>query len=281
MTVSAIRCIALVALITPLTLACGPEEEPPKYKEKIEGKVEVNLPEKPNLDSILKATRVYPDGSLSVTGIVLERNEYIGKQVKLKGLVRSSSEDCPFLTDPKQAEKRPRVNRKQAVGTDGGPCGPKPERTCSKGLQCTLDPKGNDICLEMQKCPTVHTYLADGPFSPKEMLIVNYEPFFHPHLIKNVKNPDFEIIVEGLYDFTDGRFHRPGDGLIIVQDVLNMKVDSAGNLYTKQCTTDEECAKPDGSKVKCLDLTDIDANGGGEHMTWCQPEEYVKPEKKQ
>lgn len=177
-------------LLGVLLISCGGEEEAPKKHEKASAKVPVELPPKPNLDSILGAPRTLPDGSMTVTGLILDKNQHFGQRLKVRGVVRDVSPDCPFLTDPAEKENRPKL---------GG---------------------------YKRMCKSVYLTIADNPVHPKELLLVEYNPYLHPHL-----KPGDEIIAYGLYDIKGAGFVRPKDGLMVVEDVLNLAVDAEGKFY--------------------------------------------------
>jgi len=191
------QCLSYI-LLGALLVSCGGENEAPKKHEKAEAKVPVDLPAKPNLDSILGAPRALPDGSMTVTGLILDKNQHFGQRLKVRGVVRDISPDCPFLTDPAEKDNRPKL---------GG---------------------------YKRMCKSVYITIADNPVHPKELLLVEYNPYFHPHL-----KPGDEIIAYGLYDIKGAGFVRPKDGLLVVEDVLNLAVDAEGTFYN----TPEEVAR--------------------------------------
>ena len=190
----AIRALALLLCTT--FLACGLSGCESQDTDKIEkhekktARAPVDLPPKPNLDSILNAPRQHPDGALTVTGLILDKNQYFGTNVMVRGVVREVSEDCPFKTDPKEKENRPKPGEYRRM------------------------------------CKVVSVTLADSSIAPKELLIINYPPYLHPHL-----KPGTEMLVKGNYDIEAGGFVRPRDGLLLVEEVLNLYVDDEGNFF--------------------------------------------------
>lgn len=182
--------VAVLASATLLVIGCGPEEEETKTHEQITGTAGVDLPEKPNLEAVLGAERTYPDGSLKVIGLILERAERLGTEVQVRGVIREVSLDCPFITDPNY-----------------------------------LKPKAGE--RELKKCEALYITIADNASHPKELVLTGYDQlttfnyqYLHPHL-----KPGMEIVVQGTYDTHGAGFIRPRDGLLVVQDVLNMAVE--------------------------------------------------------
>ncbi|MDX9721054.1 MAG: hypothetical protein RBU37_09905 [Myxococcota bacterium] len=185
------RLVGLLSSVLFLYSCSGSELDKPAKHTQVEAKAPVMLPAKPNLDSILKAPRMFPDGTMTVTGLVLDKAKHLGSKVQVKGVIRELAPDCPFLTDPKAKENRPRPGEKRRV------------------------------------CKSLYLTMADSMIAPKSLLIVNYNPYLHPHL-----KAGMELSVTGHYDTKGVGFVRPRDGLIVVDDVLNYAVDNEGVLYT-------------------------------------------------
>jgi len=181
----------VIGLAAAFLLGCGPEEEEITKHEQKSGKVPVDLPAKPNLESILGADKTLPDGSMTVIGLILDRSNYFGKQVQVRGIVREASLDCPFLTDP--TYEKPKEGERE----------------------------------QLRKCEGLYVTIADNPTHPKELVLVQYNPYLHPHL-----EPGTEIVAKGIYDTHGAGFIRPRDGLVVVEEVLNLAVDEEGNFYS-------------------------------------------------
>ncbi len=182
----------LSLVISAAVFGCDVEDEDEQRKhEAVKSRVPVELPAKPNLDQVLNAPRVHPDGTLTVMGLILDRNKYLGNPVQVRGIVRDASPDCPFLTDPAMKEYRPKKGERRP-------------RTCK----------------------SVHVTIADGTLSPKALTLVAYHPYFHPHF-----KAGQEIVVKGNYDVQGAGFVQPRDGLVVVEEILNLAVDAEGQLY--------------------------------------------------
>lgn len=180
---------ALLASVGGLS-GCGPEEEAPTTHERKEANVPVDLPAKPNLDSVLGVEPTYPDGAYKIIGLILSRNDLFASEVTVRGVIRETSLDCPFLTDP--TYEKPKQGER-----------------------------------ELRTCEALYATIADNMSHPKELVIVNYQPWLHPNL-----QPGMEIVAKGMYDTHGAGFIRPRDGILVVEEVLNMAVDPEGMFYT-------------------------------------------------
>lgn len=95
----------LVALLTLGLAAAGCSQE-----EKADGEAEKTNPDQPpaNVDlpepppaSAFEVQEKNDDGTFRVAGLIRYRDKYLGKPVRIKGVITSMSEDC----DPKKAKK--------------------------------------------------------------------------------------------------------------------------------------------------------------------------------
>lgn len=182
--------LAVFAALALALAGCGVEEEEPKTHEQVKGTAGVDLPPKPNIDAVLGAERSYPDGSMKVMGLILERFERFGSEVQVRGVIRSVSLDCPFVTDPNY--EKPKAGER-----------------------------------ELKKCEALYIKIADNISHPKQIVLTGYDQltkqnlqYLHPHL-----QPGMEIVAKGTYDTHGAGFIQPRDGLLVVTDILNMAVE--------------------------------------------------------
>ncbi|MFA5623616.1 MAG: hypothetical protein WC966_00970 [Bradymonadales bacterium] len=164
-------------------------EEFPKH-EQVESEIGIDLPAIPDFAPILNTPRRLADGRFTVWGLIFEKKKNIGKSVRVAGQIRSVSEDCPFMTNPKEKSNRPRPGQR-----------------------------------ELRRCSVVYITIADSADSNKELLVVDYHPYFHPHF--EVGMP---IELTGRYNVQGAGFVRPRDGLLMVDLVENYAVDWDGNF---------------------------------------------------
>lgn len=182
----------LVITVFFLITACDKEsklEEFPKHQE-VQPLAVIKLPAKPDIDTIANAARTTQEGKLTITGLILDKKEHLTKQVQVSGIIKTVSEDCPFLTNPVEIKNRPK-----------------------KGTR------------ELRKCKVVYITVADTLNSKKELLVVDYHPFYHSHL--KVGMP---VDITGKYHVQGAGFIRSRDGLLIADDFENIAVDIEGNF---------------------------------------------------
>lgn len=183
------RCIVFLVLAFGL-FACKEEvEEFPKHTQ-VKSEIGIDLPPIPDFGPILNTPRTLPDGRYTVWGLIVEKAKNLGKTVKVAGKIRTVSADCPFMTDPKEKDNRPRPGQR-----------------------------------ELRSCKVVYLTIADSEDAKKELLVVDYHPYFHPYF-----KPGMVLELTGRYNVQGAGFVRPRDGLLMVDTVENYAVDWDGNF---------------------------------------------------
>ena len=189
--------IAAAALISTSAVSTGCEPEIPRPRTSVPSNVAVPLPPSPEL--VRKPyDRVNADGTLTVEGLLRERDKQLGETVSVSGVVKKlvvcpevPPEPAPEPPPPEPGAKPPKPGEVVAAP----PPPPRPPRTCS---------------------PPPHFFLVDKtPVSKRELLVYGSMWSVLPTLKEGQ-----EVSLVGQFDIVskDGVFLRQA-GLLILDDL--------------------------------------------------------------
>lgn len=189
--------IAASTLIASAPMLTGCEPEIPRPKPSVPSNVAVPLPPSPEL--VRKPyDRVNADGTLTVEGLLRERDKQLGETVSVSGVVKKLTvcpevppEPAPEPPPPPPGAKPPKPGEVVAAP----PPPPRPPRTCS---------------------PPPHFFLVDkNPVSKRELLVYGSMWSVLPTLKEGQ-----EVSLVGQFDIVskDGVFLRQA-GLLILDDL--------------------------------------------------------------
>lgn len=163
------------------TLGCSKDADAPKSSAN-EAPINENvkLPPVPDLP-LLDIPRTYDDGSLSVIGLMIDRDKYMLDDVSVSAMVVEI-----YTCDETQDADKKGKNKKDA---------------------------GNDGLVE--GCLYPHFYIADTPDSPKRLLVTGYNAaHYEPQLQETTR-----YRVHGVYTIQASGFSSSETGLIIADRI--------------------------------------------------------------
>ncbi|MBR4985266.1 MAG: hypothetical protein IKY83_05965 [Proteobacteria bacterium] len=191
---------------------CAQEREKTPLHEQVVPKHKVDLPDRPDFDSVLIKSAPKKDGILSTWWLVHNQQDYLDKEVRVRGVITSVSEDCPQYTAPR---KRPQKGRRGAS---------EDEETVSR------------------KCRGLSVVIDSPENSNKLVEVVGYHPFYHPHL-----KPGMTLDVTGKYVLFGndmfGGYISYRNGLILTSELHGMGVDRTGHFTTNMAEISSMIAK--------------------------------------
>lgn len=190
---------------------CAQEREKTPLHEQVVAKHKVDLPERPDFDSVLSKSAPKKDGVLSTWWLVHNQKDFLDKEVHVRGVITSVSEDCPLYTGPR---KRVRKSRRDKADEEAG------TRKC-RGLSVVID---------------------SPEHSNKLVEVIGYHPFYHPHL-----KPGMTLDVTGKYVLSGNdafsTFIAYRNGLIVASELHGMGVDRTGYFTTNMAEISNMIAK--------------------------------------
>ena len=189
---------------------CAKEREKTPLHEQVKAKHKVEFPERPDFDRVLSKAAPKKDGILSTWWLVHNQKDYLDKEVRVRGVITSVSEDCPLYTAPRKRKgRRGETDNDEAL-----------TRKC-RGLSVTIDSPEN---------------------SNKLVEVIGYHPYYHPHL-----KPGMTVDVTGKYALFGndnfGLFIPYRNGLILTKELHGMGVDHTGYFTTNMTEISNMIAK--------------------------------------
>ncbi len=170
-------CEQFAALTTPPEGGSRRDQLPP---------VEVNLPPVPNLD-LVDVPAVYDDGSYSISGLMLRRDEHRGQWIPVTGILQTVYE-C----------------EEAARGVEGEVA----DMAAPIADQAQFDPI-------LPGCLRPHLYLVDNLRARQRLLVTGYDhSWFEPQL-----TPGQRYVMRGRYEQQTRGFISTEDGLLVAEEI--------------------------------------------------------------
>ena len=193
---------------------CEEEKQTVTLHAQVAPKVELAFPDRPDFSSVIESSVSQDEGILTTWEAVFKQKKYLNKEIRVKGVIQTVSEDCPAVTLPKKAKKRG-----------------QPEE---------------EVDTHSYKCRNLFVTIQSPEGCNKTILVTGYHPYYHPYL-----KPGMTVDVTGDYVlYTSTGFVEPVTGLISTKEFHGMAVSKKGKFTTDRHEISEMIAKRDVAGMK-------------------------------
>ena len=189
-------------------MGCEEKKQTIEKHAKVEPRVAISMPDRPDFDGVIQSSISQEEGILTTWEAVFKQKKYLNKEIRVKGVIVSVSEDCPEVTLPKKSKKRDKDQEES-------------ERANS------------------YQCRNLFVRIQSPENSDKSIVVTGYHPYYHPHL-----KPGMTVDVTGDYVlYSTTGFVEPVTGLILMKEFHGMAVSKKGKFTTRRSEISEMIAK--------------------------------------